>query len=335
MWPHRSTANKYWSTPPRIHLQSKRSEAKSRQCLTPIEARPGSPQIVYQPGLPWPAQQRDALNYSPLLPCLLKRRCAALRTHLSEIELPHARHNLLSIHSALHHHTPATTPNSTRMQKLPSQSASPPQCINNRLRCHQRSFLGLPEHHNHRNSLHFAYTPPAPFTQQIQNTWMISLALFLSKICCMLQAQLDRVVKPHKLASLHPFPLCGCQAPHGPSTHRLPIQWRCSASLHTTRCYGTWVIAPLASTLWQLPTQQKKNLSFSLSQATLSPTYPWPITTQPGDHLFGIYMGHGLYWKFSLAETQNENGLFSPSNPPQCNTALSFLKFSRTADTDM
>ena len=153
------------------------------------------------------------MKYSPLLPCLLKRRCAALRAHLSKIEPPRALHNLVPIHSALLHHIPAAAPNNASVQELPSQSVSPPQCINNHLRCHQRSFLGLPEHHNHRNSLHFAYTPPAPVTQQIQNTWMISMALFISKICCMLQAQLDRVVKPHKLASLHPFPLLWVPSP--------------------------------------------------------------------------------------------------------------------------
>ena len=179
------------------------------------------------------------MHYSPPLPCLLKRRCAALRTPLSKIESPRARQNLLPTHSALHHHIHATAPSNANTQKPPSQSVSPAQCINNALRHHQRDFVSLPSPHNHRGSLYFDYTPPEPFTQQIQNTWLISMALFISKICCMLQAQLNRVVKPHKLASLHPFPLCGCQAPHEPSAHCLPIQWRCSASLHTTRCYGT------------------------------------------------------------------------------------------------
>ena len=335
MWPHRSTANKYWSTPPRIHLQSKRSEAKSRQCLTPIRARPGSPQIVYQPGLPWPAQQRDALNYSPPLPCLLKRRCAALRTHLSEIELPHARHNPLSIHSALHHHTPATTPSSTSTQKLPSQSVSPPQCSNNHLRCRQRGFLGLPNHHNNRNSLYFAYTPPELFTHQIGNSWYISMAFFILKVCFMLQAQLDRAAKPHKLASLQASPLI---APKPHLGHLLTVYQSNGDIVHQCAQQGAMIhelLAPLRALCDNSQPNKKNILSFSLSQATLPSIYPWPITTQPGDHLFGIYMGHGLYWKFSLAETQNENGLFSPSNPPQCNTALSFLKFSRTADTDM
>ena len=35
------------------------------------------------------------------------------------------------------------------------------------------------------------------------------------------------------------FPAYRSQAPPGPSTHRLPIQWRYSASVRTTRCHDT------------------------------------------------------------------------------------------------